>query len=293
MPRKKQTDEDTKTALIVAGEERAMFEHEGKVLKQKEEAIKYVANMSGKIETATFYGNMSKFFTLLMLKRVKDSKAYKAAGFNTWEAYCKSLGLSRRWIDEQLMDLKPFHADFLEGFHRFAGVDISKIKYLGGAITGGEVQIEGSTILYKDRQIEVTPENTPEIQAFLEELEEEHKADKKAQARVSKAKDAHAKKLARQLDKLEGKAREKGLTPEEEGFLQEMENLRIGFDGYMLRVDFDRLREMMGEEATPRMKAAYVTTLGYMRKQIVAAHDEATDQFGMVDESAGWSPDKK
>jgi hypothetical protein len=108
-------------------------------------------------------------------------------------------------------------------------------------------------------------------------------------------------KQAKALDRYTGKARSKDLTPEEDGFLQQMENLRIGFDGYMLQVEPGRVEELMEVEpettrgevtsvVTPRMRAAYLETLGYMRKQIVAAHDTAEEMFGadMEDGAEPW-----
>jgi hypothetical protein len=221
----------------------------------------------------------------------------------TWEQFCEHVGISRRWIDEQLADLKPFKMEFLEGFLQFFEVPISKIKYLGEAISGGtpEVEISERGITYRGETIPWGKEHSDDFQALLEQLEEEHKAqleekdaNLRTKDRLLKDKENVIRKQARDLSKYERSAQEKGLTPEEDAFLQQMENLRTAFDGfYMCDVDPDRREELFRDnDPTPRMTAAYLSTLDYMKKQILAAYDTATDRYGnpaMCPEDA-WHP---
>src|SRR5208337_4605334 len=99
--------------------------------------IANIFEMAGKIKATTFFGAQSKFFNLLMLKQVKDSKEYRDRFDMSWEKFCEHVGVNKRWVDEQLADLKPFEVEFLEAFLQFSGVPISKFKYLGESVVEG------------------------------------------------------------------------------------------------------------------------------------------------------------
>ena len=119
-------------------------EHEQNVQQRqrdREEAIASLSEMAGKLKATNFFKTQADFFNLLLLKQVKDSKEYRDRLGMTWESFCDSIGLKRRTVDEQLLDLQPFRLEFLAAFRQLSGADMSKIKYLGMAATGGSAEI--------------------------------------------------------------------------------------------------------------------------------------------------------
>jgi len=269
----------------------------------REKAIAVLYREAGRIDAMNYQRAHAEFFTLVMLKRVKDAKEYREKLDMTWPQFCESVGVKWRTIDDKLVDLKPFKVEFLTAFVNFSGFDFSKIRLLGESQINGAVKIQGNTIIYDGQEIAITPENKDEIQAVLEKIEATYKtdletaqADVRASKRLLKNKEDLINKQAKDIDKYEGRARAKDLTPEEDGFLTQLDRLKTGFDGYLLTIEptrIDELKEAEGEnKITPRMRAAYLEALGYMRRQIIAAHDTAVEMFGhdMALEGETWRP---
>lgn len=293
----------------------------------KERAIAQVFEMSGKIKAVAFFESQTKLMKLLYLKQVKDAKTYREKFGMTWEQFCEHAGEDRRRVDEDLMDLKPFKTEWLTKFVNGFGVEINKIKYLGEAISANSAKIQDNAIVYDGEIIPLTPERKDDIQALLEKLEdasksveEELKAQKKAFERVSTETHKEITKLQKQLDRFEGKAKEKGFTGEEDAFLQKIENLTTMLNGYLLQIDPERMPELIpppeedekeGEEdgskkkkkakadtewvePTPRMRAAYLSMMGNIKMQVLAYYDTAVVTHGdpvMCPESAWQQPE--
>ena len=303
----KKTAADTfVTAVSDAAESTEVMKRESaksmaEIQRQKEDAIANVYEMAGKIKSTSFNKAQAEFFELLMLKQVKDAKEYREKFGMTWEQFCDYVGVNRRTIDNILIDLKPFKVEFLAKFANFAGFPINKIKYLEEPILARVAKIEGNEIVYMGERIPFEQEYRDDFQALLETLEENHRilleekdANLRTRDRLLKDKEDVIRKQARDLSKYERDAERRGLTPEEDAFIKKMENLRTAFDGfYMLDVDPDRMEELFRDNSpTPRMRSVYLTTLDYMRKQILAAYDTATDRYGnpvMCPEEA-WQP---
>jgi hypothetical protein len=69
----------------------------------------------------------------------------------------------------------------------------------------------------------------------------------------------------------------------EDKFLHKMEELKKGFDGYLLKVDPDLVRELDPDAdpvPTKRMEAAYISALQYMRMQILTIWDRGVGMYG-------------
>lgn len=286
----KPTDQDIRVAeeLINAG--RGMAQREIDELKAKLEAAPWLYERAGMIKGFNFTEAQARFFKLILLKQVKESKEYREKYGMTWEEFCSYIWpeISRRWIDEQLADLKPFKAEFLQRLVQIAGCELHKIKYLGESISDQSTEIKDNAIVYQGEVIPLTPEHKDDIQAFLEKLEESYKkqieekdAIIKVKDKLIKAKEDLIHKQEKEISRYERNAHDKGLTLEEDAFLQKMENIRISFDGYILKVDPERMEDLK-ESSTPtkRMIAAYISTLQYMKMQINAAYDTAVDMYG-------------
>jgi hypothetical protein len=294
-----------KDAESVAAMEMVVFEQRSEEmsklsLKKRETAVAQVFRMAGRVEMAALMEAQGTAMKLLYMKQVKDGKAYREEFEMTWQQFCDMVGEDRRRIDEQLVDLKPFTAALLTKFVSATGMELHKFKYLGREISADSAKIKGNFLVYDGQEIALTPENKDEIQSVLEKIEsaykedlEKTKEDLSTQKRLVKQKQTLLDKNDKDLAKWEKRAEGRGLSPEEDAFEQQVENLRIAFDGYISRVQPDQIEELQaaeGKTITPRMRAMYLTTLSYMRMQIVAAHDTAVEQYGadLEDGKGGW-----
>ncbi len=193
------------------------------VQQEKEEAIAAIYEMAGKIKATHFQKTQSNFFGLLMLKQVKDSKEYRGRFGMTWEKFCEHVGVNRRWVDEQLADLKLFKTEFLEAFLQFSGVPVSKIKYLAESISEGTSIISDNAIVFNGETIPLDAEHRDDIQALLENLETSHKQEKEeleanlsAAKKVTAAKEKVINQLEREIKRLERTVPKTDLTDEEQ-----------------------------------------------------------------------------
>jgi len=193
------------------------------VQQEKEEAIAYVYEMAGKIKGTNFFKTQTEFFNLLMLKQVKDAKEYREKFGMTWEQFCEKVGVKRRTIDLQLEALEPFRQEFLATFANFAGAPVHKIKYLGMAVSEKLATIAENAIIYNGETIPLDAEHKDDIQALLENLEENHKkqaeetaATIKTKERLLKSKEDVINKMEKEIQRLEKTVVRTDLTPEEE-----------------------------------------------------------------------------
>lgn len=190
---------------------------------EKEIAIGEIFEMAGKIKATNFIKTQSEFFTLIMLKKVKDSKEYRDRFGMTWENFCEYIGVNRRTIDLQLSELEPFRQEFLATFANFSGVTINKIKYLGMAVDQKLAMISGNAITYNGETIPVDQEHAEEIQALIETLEETHKQEKdetqatlRTKERLLKDKENTINKMEKEIMRLERTTPKAELTEEEQ-----------------------------------------------------------------------------
>lgn len=269
-------------------------------LKARLSAAPWIYEMAGKVKTLAYTEAQARFFKLVMLKEVKEKKTYREQYGMTWEQFCEHVGVDRRKLDEQLQDLKPFKAEFSAVFAGFSGLEFHKIKYLGRAVSAESAEIRGNSIIYDGEEIPVTPEHAEDIQALLERLEESYQqrleesaAVVRTKEKLIKAKEEVIHRQEKDLRRLEKEAQAKGLTAEEDAFIQRMENLRLEFTGYMLQVEPLRMEELEKENSpTVRMRAAYIALVKEMKMQLLAAYDTATEMYAdaiMLPEEA-WQP---
>jgi hypothetical protein len=256
----------------------------------KLDSARWVYEMAGKIKATHFAQRQSEFLTLIMLKQVKETKEYRLKYGMTWVDFCEYVGLKQRNVDLQLEDLEPFRFQFLATFADFMGADISKIKYLGKAISAKIADFDGENIIIGEDKIPCIPERAGEINAILDQLQEELKiqkeetvAQKKAFERVQTDTHKTLTKLEKELDKFKGKAAELGITPDEAQFMKKMEFLKKAFDGYMLQIEQAGMNALAFDadpQPTKRMIAEYLSALSYMKMQILSAYDVAADTYG-------------
>lgn len=271
---------------------KAEFDNQLERMRVDVEAVRIESVAAGVLQTLQATSAYNELLRALTLYRIKTTKEYKQGGM-TWEGFCESQGLERRTVDMMLADLSPVFTEFSESIFRFSGMPFNKIRLLGRQVSGNISEIQNGCLVYGDESIPLTPEYRDDIQALIErigeearEKVEESEAQLSAKDKVLKSKQDLLNKQERELKKYEKEAAAKGLTPDEDAFLQLMSNKKTAFDGYMMTTDPDFIMERAGE-ITPRMRAALISTLHCMKMEILAAYDTAVMNYG----SPGLNPE--
>lgn len=296
MPRPKaQTmDVDTATALAVVEEERRALEAPAQIQADRERRIAEAHEIAGRIQAFTFVEKVVTVSTLVQLRKIKESKTYRdLPNIGTWDKYCVYLGLDRHTIDQHLLNLATFGDTFLETCHQFSlsHRDLRKLRQLTHE---GALQVEDGIITIGDEEIPLDADHREDLQAAMERLLDakaqiiaEKDATIRTKDRLLESKEQLIHRQEKDLARLEGEAERKGLLPAEDAFIRKCTNARTTIDGFLLQ--FDPERGVMPADATPRMKAALMETLGYLRRAIVAAHETAGDIYGDAEmDSPGW-----
>jgi len=265
-------------------------------LQQKIKDTPFRVEFATKIKAKDSEESMARFQRVLFLRQAKE--ALKKEGM--WTRFCQENGIDIKNAEYEIGKLWEFKDDLLLKFGSFVGYDLNKIKYLGDANSeklGVVIDISQSTVVYNGEEIPFTPE---EIQAVLERQDEIYKAqieEKDAALRTKnkliESKDDLIHRQGKTLSKFEKEAARQGLTLEEDAFIKKVENLRIGFDGYMISLDPDRMEDLVRKNnPTARMVSAYVSALKYMKMQICSAHDTAIDTYAdpSMFPDEGWQP---
>lgn len=303
MANKKATEKVTDAQFKAADEiyEIAKKESAAEVerLKATLEAEKEESRFEGILAKIDYDIAHNEFLKLLTLHRVKETKDYRKTG-KTWVEFCEAHGYPQRTADRLLEEIRPLFEQFSAKMADLAGVTFNKIRLLGRSVSANLAEIKDGCLVYDDQVIPLDAEHKDEIEAVLDQLKDNAEKIRKdkdatiaAQKKVLAANEKFKITKEREIAMLEGKAREKGLTPTEEGFLNKIEKLRTGFDGYMLQLDPERVDELSRDaEPTPRMRASYLAALDYMKKQILVAFDVATEMYGnaVMCPEAAWKP---
>lgn len=269
---------------------------------ERERRIAESYEIAGRIQAFTFVEKVLTVGTLVQLNRIKESRAYRdLPNIGTWDSYCEYLGFSRQKIDLDLQNLATFGEEFLLTVSSFSlGYrDLRKLRQL---THDGGVVIDAEAVVIDGERIPLDADHREDLQAALERVIDakeqalqEKDATIKAKDKVLKDKQTLIERQAKELGKLEDEAAMAEMTPVEEAFTRKMENLRTSFDGYMLKVDPERCELATGDERTARMAVAYLTTLDYMRKQLLVAYDVAQELYGsaIMSPEDAWTPSEE
>lgn len=254
-------------------------------LREEIDAVRVESQAMGVLQTlnaTSAYGELLKAITL---HKIKENKEYKKGGL-TWVEFCESQGLECRTVDRMLGDLQPVIDTFSDSVVRFSGMPFNKIRLLGRQVSGQLSEIKDNCLIYGDESIPLTPEYRDDVQALIERISEEAKekvetleATVSAKDKVLKSKGDVINKMERSLKKYEKEAAVMGITPEEDAYIQQINNLKTGFDGYLLRLEQNIVPEDY-DTFTPRMKAALISAAHYMQMQILALYDTVTTEHG-------------
>jgi transcriptional regulator with XRE-family HTH domain len=275
-------DVDIKVAqnLYESGKKAAMNEMEQ--LQYQLEGAKFTFEMAGKVKAFKSMKGFSDLALLILLRQAKESKIYRSQYNMTWDQFCEYVGIQRKTADRWLNDIAEVSTDFLGHLPKSIGLEFNNIKHLSKAISDNLSEISYNSLIIGGREIPLDSAHGPEIVSAINELKEQIKSrehllgDK--QAKLNEANDKRDA-LEEEIRDLKNPRR----SEVEEKFVKKMEALKLGFDGYLLKLDPDRVKELFPDTdpaPTKRMQAAYISALQYMRMQVLTTWDRGTMMYG-------------
>jgi len=298
MANQKRLDPDTEAALSIVEMETNRELLKATEQQTREQLIAECHEVIGRVQANDLMAKFANVSSLVWMKQIKESKLYKdLPSVGTWERFCNYLGLSRQKVDADLLNLQVFGEEFLLTCQQLS-VGYRDLKKLRKSLTSGEMVIDAEYVVIGEEKIPLNPEHTEDLQAAIENLLEgknreieEGKATLKAKERVLKAKQEVINKQEKEIQKHEGRAAKAGYSSGEEEFLRKMSVALITIDGFLM--DFDPEKRPLPEDATPRMHASYMETIGYFKRVMDATFDTASELYGDPEIDDDWIPPHK
>ncbi len=186
-------------------------ELKAKQQEERETLIAEASRLTGRVEAFGFMSKVATVSHLMTLKKIKDSGIYKELpNIKTWEEYCKSIGYTRRHIDDQLESLNLLGSEFLETGFQF-GLGYRDLKQLKKEIKAGNLEVKESEVIIDGEVIPLDDKDELRdaldtlLKSKYKEIEEKDKLlkDKEMQLEVVReTKDG----FARRMDKAEEEA---------------------------------------------------------------------------------------
>lgn len=139
-------------ATAMVEDNMAEFHAEQQEIKEKEREerealIAEASRLTGRVEAFGFISKVATVSHLMTLKKIKDSGIYKELpNIKTWEEYCKSIGYTRRHIDDQLESLNLLGSEFLETGFQF-GLGYRDLKQLKKEIKAGNLEVKDAEVI--------------------------------------------------------------------------------------------------------------------------------------------------
>lgn len=147
---KLEAEHQAATAMVEAN--MAEFHAEQQEIKAKQQQdrealIAEASRLTGRVEAFGFMSKVATVSHLMTLKKIKDSGIYKELpNIKTWEEYCKSIGYTRRHIDDQLESLNLLGSEFLETGFQF-GLGYRDLKQLKKEIKAGNLEVKDAEVI--------------------------------------------------------------------------------------------------------------------------------------------------
>lgn len=227
----------------------------------------------------------NEFLEYAVLYNVKRAKAYKKGGM-TWKQFCESLGKSVRRVDEILSDIRPLAEKFSADFADLAGIEFSKIRYLGRSISADSAEItENGIRVDGDETIPITPEHKDDIEAYIDSLKKSEAETRKAQKEQVKAKERAIQTLYKTIAdrdrelKRYTRAAPRGDSDAEKAQLKGIRELKGQFEVFLKGMGADV--NLYLYNASERVKAAYAALIVYAMKGCESIRDDAYEDFGI------------
>lgn len=180
-------------------------EKEQKNNEERETLIAEAYKIAGKVEALKFISNFADFGSLSLLKKIKENKIYKEMPtILTWENFCKSIGISRSKIDEDLENLKIFGEKFTAEIGNF-GMGYRDLRELRKEVKTGSLEVKDAEVIIDGETISLS--ETDALKDALTDLILKNQEEKKQHKAELKAKDktiqtyADAAELAKEEEK--------------------------------------------------------------------------------------------
>ncbi len=211
---KLEAEQQAATALVEAN--MAQFEAERQEIKEKEQAEREVliaeaSRLTGRVEAFSFISKLTTVGSLMTLKKIKESGAYKELpNCNTWADYCRAIGLSRTKVDEDLQNLNIFGEEFLTTVGTF-GLGYRELRSLSKQVKTGNLEVKEESVIIDG---EVIPLNDKDelrdaldtlLKSKYKEIEEKDKLLKDKDIQLSVVRETKDG-FARRMDKAEEEA---------------------------------------------------------------------------------------
>lgn len=291
MAGKKQLDDCSEIAVAVEQEEANME----RLKRKQKEALARANQFVGRIQTSEMFGRMATVASAMWLKEMKESKDYLCIGDNEngvrdWESFCNYLGISRRKADDDILNLSVLGENCLATCCQI-GVGYRELRKLRQLTHDGTITIDTNTIEIDGERIPLTPEHKDDLQAALDRaieernrfIEEQEKTIR-VKERRSEDKEKKIQSLIEDIDRLEVRARSKGISPEEDALQQKIEAFRIQFEG--LFAELGTLADAVCTNPTPAVVANFISLMDNARMRFSGFREDvvAVSPPGMVDD---------
>lgn len=161
----------------------------GEVQADREWRIAAVHEVIGRVQGLQFIEKVTTVGTLMQLKGIKASKAYRELpSVGTWEDFCKYIGLSRQKVDEDLQNLATFGESFLTtvGSFSLGYRDLRQLRQLKYDGESFQMSDDGKTVVIEGEAISLGEDAAPEIEAALEKLLEKNKTLRERNTKLEK-----------------------------------------------------------------------------------------------------------
>jgi hypothetical protein len=291
---KERVDQASEAAIEMIEMERKQAEIVRNEQADRERRVAESHQLIGRIQGAKMVADFGNVAGFKWLREVHDLKLYRdMPGIGTWEKFCEFVGMSRKKIEDGIANLEAFGEEFLAtvaGF-RVGHRDLRKLRQLTHE---GALQVEDGILVIGDETIPLDADHREDLQAALERVIDakddvlrEKDAVIRSNEKLLQSKTDLIRRQEKDLARYEDTAARKGLTPDEDAFIQKCTNARITIDGFFMQ--FDPERHPLPEDASGRMKASLMETLRYFKRVTHAAYDTAGDIYGDAEmDSPGW-----
>ena len=262
-------------------------------------AVHNVGLVAGRAQAFGSIKLLSEFLEYKQLAQVIDSKDFlKIPGVTNIDDYLEKLGLGRSTAFSNLKIARTLTAEEVQ---LLGQVGFTRRDLLSYASLPEEKRLE----IREGKVINIESASREEIKDVIEEvIAESHRVKEEAETLISakdkvlKSKGDVINKMERELKRFEKDAAAKGLTPDEDAYIQQINNLKTGFDGYLLRLENYTTPDEY-EPLNPLKKAALISATHYMKMRILALHDTVTMEFGnpvtnpeILEEFEAWERDQ-
>lgn len=147
---KLEAEHQAATAMVEANMAEFHAEQQEIKAKQQQERDELIAEaykIAGKVEAFKFVSNFAEIGSLALLKKIKESKVYKdMPAIKTWDNYCKSIGLSRSKVDEDLDNLAIFGEKFTADIGSI-GIGYRELRQLKKEIKAGNLEVKDAEVI--------------------------------------------------------------------------------------------------------------------------------------------------